>query len=77
MSCCPGPEHGKPFDPDLEAPSEDDMARFAGDDDEDFYDDHAFDEQDEERWDETRKRSGIWVAAAGAALIGFLLLTML
>lgn len=53
------------------------MARFAGDDDDDGYDDHAFDDADEERWDATRSRSGVWMAAAGAALVGILILSML
>jgi hypothetical protein len=41
MSCCPGPEHGKPFDPDAELPCEADMARFGDEEDEstDLFDD--------------------------------------
>jgi hypothetical protein len=34
MSCCPGPQHGKPFDPDAELPCDADMARFGDEDDE-------------------------------------------
>ena len=33
MSCCPGPERGKPFDPDAELPCEADMARFGDEED--------------------------------------------
>lgn len=33
MSCCPGPQHGKPFDPDAELPCDADMARFGDEDD--------------------------------------------
>jgi len=41
MSCCPGPERGKPFDPDAELPCEADMARFGDEEDEssDYFDD--------------------------------------
>ncbi|TVQ60198.1 MAG: hypothetical protein EA379_08670 [Phycisphaerales bacterium] len=46
MSCCPGPKHGPEFDPDREAPSEADVARFSEgyDEDEGWHDDEAFDD---------------------------------
>lgn len=47
MSCCPGPKHGREFDPDHEAPSEADMARFSGgcEDDEGWHDDEAYERE--------------------------------
>ncbi|MBL0920803.1 MAG: hypothetical protein IBJ10_01605 [Phycisphaerales bacterium] len=68
MSCCPGPKHGREFDCDREAPSDVDMDRFGGDDDDQWsdYDDEAFDEG-EGRWDGARSKKTLIAVGAGLA----------
>jgi hypothetical protein len=71
MSCCPGPERGKPFDPDAEMPCATDMARFGGDDEDDMYDDHAYDARDPNRFGEGKGERNAMVAKV---LIGAIVL---
>ncbi len=78
MSCCPGPEHGRAFDVDQEAPSEADMAKFGGDDDDQLsdYDDQAFD-QIEDRWDKARSKEAVILVGAALVIIAILLVALL